>query len=127
MEKIFLIGDDINLLSSFEAKLSLKNYSVFINSVSEPVSAISLNIILNKPLFLIFFLDENSINSIEVLANLKSDLNFDIPIFAVDENLKSPMIEKLDLLNIKYHFNLEKNTEEEIIKKVLKIKENIKI
>lgn len=126
MEKIFLIGDEINLLSSFEAKLSLKKYSVFINSISEPINSISLNIILNKPIFLIFFLDESSINSLEVLKNLKSDLNFEIPIFVIGENLEKAMISKFKLF-IKYYFDLEKNTEEEIIQKILKIKENIKL
>ncbi len=125
MEKIFLIGEEINLLSSFEAKLSLENYSVFINSVSEPISAISLNVILNKPVFLIFFLDENSINSLGMLKNLKTDINFNIPIFVVSEGLGNVMIKKIELLNIKYYFNLEKNTEEEIIQKILKIKKNI--
>lgn len=125
MEKVFLIGDDINLLSSFEAKLGLENYSVFINSVTEPLSSISLNILLNKPLFLIFFLHEDSIASLEVLADLKLELHFEIPIFVVGENFQKAILEKLDLLNIKYFFDLHQKEGDEIIQKILKIRKNI--
>jgi len=125
MEKVFLIGDNINLLSSFEAKLGLKKYSAFISSVFEPVNVTSLNIILNKPKFLVFFLNNDSIEEFNILKNLKSDLNFEIPIFVICDNLQKALIEKIELLNIKYYFDLNKNTEEEIIKKILKRKENI--
>ena len=122
MKKILLLGTNINYLSSFEAKLSLRKYGVFISSIHEEIKDISLNIFLNKIKFIIFFLDEN-ISSLETLKNLKESLELDIVIFVIVEKLKDKNL--LDSLNIKHYFDLEKYREDEIIEKILKIEKNI--
>jgi len=124
MKKVFLLGEDINLLSSFEAKFSLKRYDVFKSFFSDDIKNISLNILSNKIKLVIFFLNnDKGSDFLKILKKIKESLDSKVTFFIIGEDIKNKN-ELLELLNVDYYFDLTRNREDEIIEKIIKIEKN---
>ena len=72
-KKIFIIEDDINILSSLQAKLSVEGFSVIASSGHCDMDELINNIKLSKPNYIILDLILPVLDGFEVIKRIKAD------------------------------------------------------
>ncbi|MFH0923526.1 MAG: response regulator [Candidatus Falkowbacteria bacterium] len=72
-KKIFIIEDDINLLSGLQAKLSVEGFSVIASSGNCDIDELINNIKLSKPDYVILDLILPVLDGFEILKIIKAD------------------------------------------------------
>ena len=130
-KKIFIIEDDVNLLSGLKAQFSVAGLEVITNSGTEDIENILHQLSINKPDFIILDIILPRLDGFGLLNSIKSDQDKSIiPIFIFtdlsDEDIKSRCYNLgADYYFIKSEFNINEFVEK--VKKIIINRERIKI
>ncbi|MDD5071219.1 MAG: response regulator [Patescibacteria group bacterium] len=125
-KKIFIIEDDVNILSSLQAKFSLEGFQVEANSGNMEIGGLFAEIKKIKPDFIILDLILPAIDGFDIIKAIKADEETScLPIF-IFTNLSDQYSQNLSLkLGAKYYFIKSDFNIDEFVDKVKKIIANV--
>ena len=125
-KKIFIVEDDITLLSSLQAKFSVEGFNVIAhNGASEIIDIIKL-LKTSMPNFIILDLILPKVDGFELLGNIKATENINnIPVFVFSNLSDSDSKEKCKKLGADQYFVKSDFNIDQFIEKIKKIITNI--
>lgn len=121
-QKIFIIEDDVNLLYSLQAKLSIEDFSVQIHQGNSSIEEILQRIELYVPHYIILDLILPQVDGFEILKSLKSKkITSSIPVFIFTNLSDKDSKARSEKLGAEYYFIKSDFALDELTEKVLKI------
>lgn len=125
-KKIFIIEDDITLLSSLQAKFSIEGFNVIVNNGAAEVNEILKLIKTVGPNLIILDLILPKVDGFELLAGIKaSDAINSIPVFVFSNLSDNDSKEKCKRLGANQYFVKSDFNIDQFIEKIKKIISNI--
>jgi DNA-binding response OmpR family regulator len=124
-KKIFIIEDDINILSALQAKLSHSGLSVAVNSGINERETIIREIINEKPDYIILDVILPLIDGFKLLRDIKAnDETGGIPVFIFTDFSENDLKAKCDNLGADYYFLKNELNIDQFTDKIGKIMRN---
>jgi DNA-binding response OmpR family regulator len=123
MEKrIFIIEDDINLLSSLQAKFSVEGFNVSANNGAGELNSIIKLLLVFKPDLIVLDIILPKIDGFEILTSIKNDANLSkIPVFIFSNLSDDDTKEKCVRLGAEQYFIKSDFNIDQFVEKITKI------
>ena len=121
-KKLFIIEDDVNILSALKAKFSVENFRVESDSGSTVIEEIVKKINAIHPDFIILDLILPRVSGFDILSSIKSDKEISgIPVLVFTNLSDADSKERSNQLGSDYYFIKSDFTIDEFIEKIKKI------
>ena len=121
-KKLFIIEDDVNILSALKAKFSVENFRVESDSGSTVIEEIVKKIKAIHPDFIILDLILPRVSGFDILSSIKSDKEISgIPVLVFTNLSDADSKERSNQLGSDYYFIKSDFTIDEFIEKIKKI------
>lgn len=125
-KKLFIIEDDITLLSSLQAKFSIEGFNVIVHNGATEVHEIIKLLKTAQPDLIILDLILPKVDGFELLGNIKATENINnIPVFVFSNLSDSDSKEKCKKLGADQYFVKSDFNIDQFIEKIKKIITNI--
>jgi hypothetical protein len=123
--KVYILANDINLLSTLNAKFSVAGFESSINHENNHLTVLR-NLIKTKPDFLVVGFTKDNYEFYKLLQLVKEDDNLSsLPIIVYSQMNSQLLKEILNNLGINYFYSQEKTTTDELVEKTQKIINNL--
>ena len=121
-KKIFIVEDDVTLLSSLQAKFSVEGFNVIVHNGASDLSEITKLLRTSLPSLIILDLVLPKVDGFELLAAIKADDNIsNIPIFVFSNLSDNDSKEKCKNLGAEQYFVKSDFNVDQFIEKIKKI------